>query len=90
MTHLFQPYSPFSFLITFEQLHRGHWKVETTDKQDKEECNQVKVYVCLKNQGVIQYEATCSAASLKQGKTKSSLEILRQMYGRDAVWETIS
>lgn len=61
MPHLFEPYSPFSYLITFENLHKGLYKIIVEEKQNKntvsgQDHEAVKVYICMKKSGKIEFE----------------------------------
>lgn len=45
--------------------------------------------MCLKKHGEIEFEYTCNASSLKKGRIKLALGILRQKYGFDKKWKEL-
>lgn len=95
MSQLFKPYSPYTYLKqTFcSALHQNKvYKLEETERQNKDSKSPqdaVKLYMCLKKHGEIDYEYTCTASSLKKGKIKLALGILRQKYGLDKKWKEL-
>lgn len=95
MTHLFKPYSPYTFLkqTYCQALHANKtFTLEDTEKQNKDSKgpeDAVKLYMCLKKHGWIVHQYTCCASSLKKGRNKLSLGILKQMYGPDKKWNEL-
>lgn len=95
MSQLFKPYSPYTYLKqTFcSALHQNKvYKLEETERQNKDSKSPqdaVKLYMCLKKHGEIEFEYTCSASSLKKGRIKLALGILRQKYGFEKRWKEL-
>lgn len=80
LTHLFKPYTPYTYIkqAHCNCLHKD-WTHEITEKQNKEKNgpeDAVKLYMCMKQNGVIKYEFQCTSSSARKGRTKLSLGIL--------------
>lgn len=62
------------------------------EKQNKEKSgahDAVKLFMELKKYGKVVHEYTCTASSLKKGKTKLALGILELIYGEDKKWKEL-
>lgn len=94
LTTYHTPYNPYSFLkqAFCISIHKGDYTLFEHEQQNKYKNgpeDALKLHMTLKHQGQDKYSFECTGPSLKKGRHKLAIGILRQMYGDDKKWNEL-
>lgn len=94
LTIFHRPYAPYAFLkqAFCQALHLGKYKLEVHEKENKQSTTPEDtriIYMQLRKLGKTVYEETCTSSSLKKGKAKLAIGILKQMHGENKKWADV-